>query len=213
MATPVDFISQLLANFQVRDVREALSGASELPVIMGSEWDRGREIVTNLRNWIGPRGSVELLDRIVRGREFGDNPVRAGTGIFLLRMQPGKIWLGRRKGAHGTGEWALPGGKPELYENIEASAAREVLEETGCIVNPDHLVKLTWTNDIYRDFALHYVTFYYVATSWTGTPRVMEPNKCEEWREFDIHDLPEPIMQGLRDAVKVLASRYDVPSE
>lgn len=142
------------------------------------------------------------------------NPVRAGTGVFLLSVKEvrGKkrlqIWLGKRKGAHGAGEWALPGGKPELYEDLQVAGAREVLEETGCKVN-GIMEPLTWTNDIYKSHDLHYVTLYFVAMNYTGTPRVVERNKCSGWKQFDAAKLPKPTMAGLREAVGVLLRRYN----
>lgn len=39
-----------------------------------------------------------------------------------------------RKGSHGDGEWALPGGHLEMGESFEQCAVREVEEETGIMV-------------------------------------------------------------------------------
>ena len=50
-------------------------------------------------------------------------------------MKKGKILLGQRKNAHGEGTWAFPGGHLEFGESLEACAAREVLEETGLVLN------------------------------------------------------------------------------
>ena len=53
-----------------------------------------------------------------------------GVGVFVYNMD-GKILLGKRKGAHGAGEWSLPGGHLEFNESFERCCEREVMEETG----------------------------------------------------------------------------------
>lgn len=55
--------------------------------------------------------------------------VRVGTAVILMRE--GKVLVGKRKGSHGAGTWALPGGHLEMGEAMEACVLREVKEETG----------------------------------------------------------------------------------
>ena len=55
--------------------------------------------------------------------------VKVGVGVFIVRN--GKVLLGKRKGSHGEGLWALPGGHVEEYEDYWETCAREVEEEVG----------------------------------------------------------------------------------
>ena len=58
--------------------------------------------------------------------------VRVGIGVIVQDPQsPKKIFAGKRKGSHGAGKLALPGGHLEMQESWEECAAREVEEETG----------------------------------------------------------------------------------
>ncbi|EXJ83525.1 hypothetical protein A1O1_07148 [Capronia coronata CBS 617.96] len=59
-----------------------------------------------------------------------------------------KFLLGMRLGSHGADTWALPGGHLEFNETFEECAAREVLEETGLVLDPESLRFLTATNDL-----------------------------------------------------------------
>ncbi|KAF9468893.1 NUDIX hydrolase domain-like protein [Collybia nuda] len=82
---------------------------------------------------------------------------KVGVGVFILD-QAGRFILGKRKGSHGEGTWALPGGHLEFGETFEACAVREVLEETGLQVTD--LRFLTATNNIMESEGKHYVTIF-----------------------------------------------------
>jgi hypothetical protein len=52
------------------------------------------------------------------------------------------ILLGKRKGAHGAGEYASPGGHLEHLERFATCAAREVREETGIEIGPIRFLRV-----------------------------------------------------------------------
>lgn len=74
---------------------------------------------------------------------------RFGVGV-IVRREDGAILLERRADC---GMWGLPGGGIEPGESVEASALREVLEETGL------KVELTRLIGIYSDPAERVVTY------------------------------------------------------
>ncbi len=72
-----------------------------------------------------------------------------------------------------AGEWSLPGGKLEVGETLEAAIAREIVEETGLVVDVGPMVEVL--DRIFRDgdgrVRYHYVLVDYVCrrarrTSW-----------------------------------------------
>ena len=112
----------------------------------------------------------------------GNPVVRVGLGVFVLQPTTGNFVIGRRKGSHGSGTWQLPGGHLEFNESFEACAAREVLEETGLVLDEKKIRFLTTTNDPMPEDGKHYVTVFMVGEAEEGAePEVLEREKCEGW--------------------------------
>lgn len=119
------------------------------------------------------------------------NP-RIGLAVFLLSPQ-GYILLGKRRGSHGSGSLALPGGHLEWNESWSGCATREVEEETGLSLShtPEFLTAVNTTGidaapgGHEEDGGLHYVTIFMlsrVARSQVDEVRLTEPHKCDGWR-------------------------------
>lgn len=125
---------------------------------------------------------------------------RPAVGVAAIVIKHGKVLLGKRKGAHGSGSWAFPGGHLEFNESIEGCAQREVFEETGLSVKNSRFV--TITNDIFYQNNKHYVTLFVVCDYEHGTPRIKEPDKCEKWEWFYWNEFPEPIFLSLKNLLE-----------
>ena len=123
---------------------------------------------------------------------------RVGMGVFVLKE--GKFLLGKRKNAHGEGSWCLPGGHLEFNEKLEDCAKREVMEETG--VKIKNIRFSTITNDMFKEEGKHYITIFMLADWIEGKVKVMEPEKCEEWRWVTKDNLPKPMFLPLQNLLK-----------
>lgn len=99
------------------------------------------------------------------------------VGVGVLVVRAGRVLLGQRKGSHGAGTWALPGGHLEFGETVAQCAIREVLEETGLDIGT--------------------VTLFVTAHSAAGEPVLCEPDKCSEWRWCRWSELPAPLFPPL----------------
>jgi 8-oxo-dGTP diphosphatase len=122
---------------------------------------------------------------------------RVGVGVIVMRGE--LVLLGERKGSHGAGTWALPGGHLEFGESIEECAAREVREESGLVVHA--FARGPYTNDLFTSEAKHYVTLFVTAHALVGEPQVLDPHKCSAWLWFRWSELPQPLFQPLASLV------------
>lgn len=70
------------------------------------------ECATIIRNHCQIRIELFKMEFKIR-RDDGGRMLQygVGVGVFILNPKhPGKIVIGERKGSHGSGQWALPGG-------------------------------------------------------------------------------------------------------
>lgn len=119
--------------------------------------------------------------------------VRVGVGVIVPRA--GRVLLGERRGAHGAGQWALPGGHLEFGETVEACAARELAEETG--LRAARFSRGPYSSDVFEADRRHYLTLFVVAHGTDGEPLRAEPHKCAGWHWFEWDALPQPLFAPL----------------
>jgi 8-oxo-dGTP diphosphatase len=129
--------------------------------------------------------------------------VKAGVGVIVIKGN--KILVGKRKGSHGEGLWAFPGGHIDPTDaSLKECGEREVLEETGIICdiyNPDGFRQDLFTNFkiLSEDKSKRYVTCYLIANYVSGGIEVdnciqpLEPNKSEGWYWKTLEELQELI--------------------
>jgi len=118
-----------------------------------------------------------------------DKNLRPKVGIGVMVIKDGKVLMGKRKGSHGSGEWAWPGGHLEYMESFEECIRREVREETGMEIENIRFNRLL---NMKTYAPKHYVDIGLVADWKSGEPKVMEPEKSEGWQWFELDKLPAP---------------------
>ena len=92
------------------------------------------------------------------------------------------------------GEWSLPGGALELGETLHEGVKREVLEETGLIVEPRAMIDTF--DRIARDAAgrvqFHYVLVDYLCRITGGSPACASDAADLRWATLDDLDTIAP---------------------
>lgn len=142
-------------------------------------------------SWCG----VALESRQVEGRARSvcpgcdrvayDNPVPAAAVVV---RRTGQVLLGRRNIDPYLGSWTLPAGYQEVDESIQATAVREVREETGLIVRLTGLLDALSTQDDPRKPSL------LIVFEGEEVEGELEPGSdCDEVAFFDLDGLPRDI--------------------
>jgi len=123
------------------------------------------------------------------------------VGVAAIIMADNRLLLIRRKGAHGAGTWAVPGGHLEFGESPEDCAIRETLEETGLAVRNPHCVAVT--NDIFNEEDRHYITIW-MAVDCPAEPQVIPSvEEVAEWGWFSWNALPSPLFLPLENLINI----------
>lgn len=125
------------------------------------------------------------------------NQPKVGIGVMIVK--DGMVLLAKRKGSHGAGEYAFPGGHLEYMESFEACARRETLEECGIdIAN----IRYQFVANVAAYAPKHYVHIGLLAEWQGGTPIVLEPEASGPWEWYPMDRLPQPLFVMARLAVE-----------
>lgn len=133
----------------------------------------------------------------MNGRNYPERPI-VGVGAIILSND--MVLLVRRGHAPLKGEWSLPGGALEVGETLEEGVKREVLEETGLVVQPVSMVEVV--DRIARDdkgrVQYHYVLVDFLCRILSGSPACASDAVGIRWAP--INDLEE-IAAFTRDVI------------
>src|SRR5579862_6341980 len=90
-------------------------------------------------------------------------PERPIVGVGAVILDSGRVLLVKRAHEPLKGEWSLPGGAVDVGETLEAAVAREILEETGLMVDVGPLVEVVQriTRDADGRIEYHFVIVDY----------------------------------------------------
>jgi mutator protein MutT len=115
----------------------------------------------------------------------GSDYIGIGVGALILNEKNQVLLgLGGKKARNEIGTWEIPGGKVEFGETLHQALKREIKEEIDIDIE---IVTLLDVYDHILEFEnQHWVSPTYICTIARGTPKVMEPEKCEQIGWFSI---------------------------
>jgi 8-oxo-dGTP diphosphatase len=121
-------------------------------------------------------------------RKYPDRPY-VGVGAVIVRDR--QVLIVKRKYDPLAGQWSLPGGGVELGETLEASIAREMLEETGLVIEVGPVIEVfdRITRDENGDVRYHFVLVDYLC--WPIGGELQASSDVADARFVDPPALPQ----------------------
>jgi 8-oxo-dGTP diphosphatase len=121
--------------------------------------------------------------------------VRRNRVLLLRRFNTG--WM--------DGKYSTVAGRVDENEPIRAAMSREAKEEAGIKINIGdlefvHVIHRS-SRDQRKKAYRQWIDLFFKAKRWSGVPRNMEPNKCDDMRWFSLDKLPEPMVPYVKRAI------------
>lgn len=127
------------------------------------------------------------------------------SSVCLLLIRDNKILLARRYNTGwNDGNYSGVAGHLEGGETVKQAMVREAKEEADInidqkdleVVHTLHLLS-EQLDPTYKEYVIFYLSLY----RWSGEPKIMEPDKCDELRWFPLGSLPENISPRIKQAL------------
>ena len=119
--------------------------------------------------------------------------------VHLLFFREDQILLLRRfNTGYRDGEYSVPAGHLDGNETVIAAAGREAEEEVGVQIASS---EIAFSSVMHRNEDDERVDFFVHVRDWGGEPVNSEPDKCDELRWTDVHELPLNTIPYVRQGI------------
>lgn len=123
----------------------------------------------------------------------GVDYIGVSTGAMIFN-EKGELFLSKRSNnaKNERGHWETPGGGVDFGEKLKDAVTREMKEEYG--VDIEILEQFPAADHLIPSENQHWIATTFLAKIKNGqTPKIMEPEKCDEIGFFPLNNLPSPL--------------------
>lgn len=118
---------------------------------------------------------------------------------YAFFVKDNKILLSRRfQTGYEDGKLSVPAGHVEEGETITQALVREIREEVGITLVPS---QFSLSHIMHRKSDDIRVDFFFLINTWRGTPKNIEPEKCNELSWAPIDTLPKDTIPYIAHAI------------
>lgn len=120
--------------------------------------------------------------------------------VHLFFIQGNKILLARRfDTGYRDGEYSVPAGHLDGNETVISAGIREAKEEIGVDLKAEDMA---FSSVMHRTEDDERVDFFVQVHKWDGEIVNAEPDKCDDLRWVDVHELPDNIIPYVARAIE-----------
>ncbi len=132
---------------------------------------------------------------------------KIGSFVSLILRRESEVLLIRRfnTGCE-DGMYGCAGGGIDGNEPVTDALIREAFEELGIQLKKEQVNIVHIVHKKYPQ-GQELIGFFAEASSWEGTPRNMEPHKCDDLAWFHIHELPNNCQSTFVHVVAMLEQK------
>jgi 8-oxo-dGTP diphosphatase len=124
---------------------------------------------------------------------------------YLVLITGDRILLSRRfNTGFLDGYYSFPAGHlKDDEETLSQAVVREAREEAGIQIDPAdlELVHVVHRKQE-RPTKERRINLFFTAKKWKGQPTIMEPDKCDDLRWFELNNLPDNTIPYVKQAIK-----------
>ncbi len=134
-----------------------------------------------------------------------DRHVLVPAVYIIIERNKQYLMLRRFNASYKNGHYTFPAGHMDGNEAPSQAAAREASEEAGVLIDPSDLEMMHCMVYKAEEGGHERVSLFFVAKVFSGEPKNMEPEKCDDMQWFDIDNLPNNLVPEVRHALEQIA--------